>query len=226
VSGAARARVALVAGGARGIGREIAIRLVAAGVRVVVADPMTGADGIGADPAAAAARAAEIGALAFAESIASPGAAAQAIGHAERAAGGMDILVNAATIRRDAAIDALDAGDWEAVIRTNLSAATWLVAAACRRWRRDGTPGRIVSIVPHVGGTGRAAVAAASAGLIGLTRAAARDMRLSDIRINAIMPRERGSNHTLVAAHALVLAAREPVPPSGEILREEQLTPS
>ena len=86
-------RVAIVTGAAAGIGRAIATELVAHGAKVVLADPGTSIDGIGADPKATEAAASELGssAVAFADSIATPSTSAAAVALAVRKFGGLDI---------------------------------------------------------------------------------------------------------------------------------------
>lgn len=195
-------RVALVTGGAQGIGFAIALDLARLGARVVVADPGTSIDGSGADPALVATAAAQIGAdaIGFAESIASPSAARAAVALAVKRFGGLDIVINNAAIQRDAPVFELDPGNWEAVIRTNLTAAAHVTTAACNvlrenaRTGRGGTPygwGRIVNIVSTAGlygNYGKAAYGAAKAGLVGLTRATALDMSRSHVTANAVAP--------------------------------------
>lgn len=195
-------RVALVTGGAQGIGFAIALDLADHGARVVIADPGTGIDGSGADPTIVAKAAAQIGANAmpFAESIASPSAAEAAVAMAVKRFGGLDIVVNNAAILRDALVFKLDPGNWEAVIRTNLTAAAFVTSAACNVLRenaksgRGGNPygwGRIVNIVSTAGlygNYGQAAYGAAKAGLVGLTRVTALDMSRSNVTANAVAP--------------------------------------
>ena len=151
-------RVAIVTGAATGIGRAIAAELVARGAKVVLADPVTSIDVVGADPKATEAAAAALGAnaVAFADSIATPSTSAAAVALAVRRFGGLDILVNNAAILRDAFVFKLEPRDWDAVIQTNLSAAAFMTAAATPVLRdnakagRGGNPygwGRIVNIV-------------------------------------------------------------------------------
>lgn len=201
MSGALQGRVALVTGAGRGIGRAIAERLAAEGCAIVVADNGTGMDGQGADPTVAHDTAQSLPrAVAFTESIASPGAAQAAVALAVKKFGGLDIMVNNAAILRDTFIFKTDALDFEAVIRTNLMAPAWLTAAATAAMRdqvktaRGGGTygwGRIINLVSTAGlygNFGQAAYASAKSGLIGLTRVTAMDMARSNVTANAIAP--------------------------------------
>ncbi len=200
MSGTLSGRVALVTGGGRGIGRAVVETLHQAGAAVVIADNGTSIAGVGADPTVAEALAKALGdrTAAFTESIAAPSAAAAAVDFAVSRFGGIDILVNNAAILRDAFVFKADPGDWEAVLRTNLFAPFYLIAAAtplmrdqAKAKRGGGTWGRIVNLVSTAGfygNYGQAAYAAAKAGLTGLTRIAALDMARSHVACNAIAP--------------------------------------
>jgi NAD(P)-dependent dehydrogenase (short-subunit alcohol dehydrogenase family) len=196
-------RVALVTGGARGIGEAITRELVGSGAKVVIADNGTGIDGKGADPSVARDLANEIGdaAVTFTESIASPSAAAAAVDLAVKHFGGLDILVNNAAILRDALVFKGDPGDWDAVIHNNLNAGYYLTHAATqvlrdqfKAGRGDGDEydwGRIVNILSTAGlygNYGQASYAAAKAGLFALTRITALEMARSNVTCNAVCP--------------------------------------
>jgi len=195
-------RVAIVTGGARGIGRAIAETLIQQGAKVLVADPGTGIDGHGADPSVAAEVQRELGenALVLAESIAAPDAARALVDRAVSAFGGVDILINNAAIMRDAFVFKADPGDWEAVVRANLSAAFYMTRWVSERQREqqkagrgggDYRWGRIVNITSSAGlygNFGQAPYASAKAGLVGLTRVTALDMARSHVTCNAVAP--------------------------------------
>jgi NAD(P)-dependent dehydrogenase (short-subunit alcohol dehydrogenase family) len=190
-------RVALVTGGARGIGKAIVEDLGRHGASVVIADNGTGIDGIEADPAAARDLAESVGdwAIAYTESVASPSAAKAAVDTAIDRFGALDILVNNAAILRDAFVFKGEAADWDAVIRNNLSAAYYLMSAATPAMREQvkagRVPGRLISIVSTAGmygNYGQASYGSAKAGLVGLTRIAALDMARSGVTANAVAP--------------------------------------
>lgn len=208
MNGLLQGRVAIVTGGGRGIGRAIAQSLVTAGAQVVVADNGTSIAGDGSYPEIARAAVKELNdkagarrALAFTESVASPGVAQQLVDLAVKTFGGLDIVVNNAAIRRDAPVFRAGPADWDAVIRTNLSAAFYLINAASAVMREqdrsacggsDGYHwGRIVNIVSSAGlygKLGQAAYASAKAGLLGLTRVTAMDLAPAQITANAVAP--------------------------------------
>jgi NAD(P)-dependent dehydrogenase (short-subunit alcohol dehydrogenase family) len=203
MTGVLEGRSAVVTGSGRGIGRAIAEALAAQGASVIVADVGASIGGDGADPSPAREVAQAIGkkAIAFTESVASPGVARQLVETAVKSFGGIDIVVNNAAILRDAFVFRADPRDWDAVIRNNLSAAFYLINAASAVMREQGKSGRggkngydwgrIVNIVSSAGlygNLGQAAYASAKAGLFGLTRVAAMDLQRAAITVNAVAP--------------------------------------
>jgi NAD(P)-dependent dehydrogenase (short-subunit alcohol dehydrogenase family) len=195
-------RVALVTGGARGIGAAIVRALWECGASVVVADCGTEIDGRGQDPAVVGAFAATFDArvIGFEENLTDRGAPSRAVALANSTFGGFDILVNNAAIVRDAFAFKANIDDFEAVLRTNLIAAFEATRAAAALMReqakseRAGKPygwGRIVNIVSTAGfygNFGQSAYASAKAGLFGLTRVVAHDMARTGVAVNAVAP--------------------------------------
>lgn len=190
-------RVAIVTGGARGIGLAIVEELHRRGASVVIADSGVSIAGADPDPSIAATISAQLGAsaLAFSEDLTIAGAPERAVQAAARAFGAIDIVINNAAILRDSFIFKASRENWEQVIATNLTVPFALLAAATplmREQQKSGrAPGRIVNIVSSAGlfgNFGQSAYASAKAGLVGLTRVVAMDMVRSKVTCNAIAP--------------------------------------
>jgi len=176
-------RAALVTGGTRGIGLEIAATLSRAGAKVAIA-------GRDADRATQAAASIGGGAQGFAADLGSPGDAQRLVDDAERALGSLDILINNAGLTRDNILVRLKDEDWDAVIDTNLRGAFAATRAAARGMmkRRWGRVINITSVVGIIGNKGQANYAASKAGLIGLTKSVAKELASRNVLANAIAP--------------------------------------
>ena len=187
-------RVAIVSGGAQGIGLAIAQDFVARGASVVVVDSGVSISGEPAQPELAHRVIKNLPrAAAVSGDIAE--VAQSAVALAQERFGAVDIVVNNAAIIRDGFIFKSDPAAWDAVLRTNLTGAQCLLAAATpimRDQAKSGrSPGAIVNIVSTAGiygNFGQSAYGAAKAGLIGLTRVVAHDLARSGIRCNAVAP--------------------------------------
>lgn len=192
-----RDRVALVTGGARGIGLAVSKRLHALGASVVIADSGVSMRGDEPDPTVAERAVAELGAraVAFTSDLGEAGAAERAVSTAVREFGAIDLIVNNAAILRDSFIFKANAANWDAVLRTNLSAPFHVLAAATPHLREQAKAGRAPGCIVNVtssaglyGNFGQAAYASAKAGLFGLTRVVAMDMARSGVTCNAVAP--------------------------------------
>lgn len=180
-------RVALVTGASRGIGRAVAMRLAMDGFRVAV-------NYNSSEDKAAEVRSKilELGGQAeiFKADVSDPAEVASLYCDIESRMGPVEVLVNNAGITRDGLVIRMGDGDWEDVIRTNLTSAFLCVRQAIRgmlksRW------GRIINI-SSVGGlsgnAGQANYSAAKAGLIGFTKSVAREVASRGITANVVAP--------------------------------------
>ncbi|MGW5647016.1 3-oxoacyl-ACP reductase FabG [Saccharopolyspora sp. NPDC003752] len=178
-------KVAVITGGAKGIGFAIAENFVAQGAKVVLAD-------INADHAQESAD--KLGgkgtALGVACDVTDPDAVQAAIEAAIGEFGSLDVMVNNAGITRDATMRKMTLDDFEAVLDVHVKGA-WLgtrAAAAVMREQGSGSIVNISSISGKVGMIGQTNYSAAKAGIVGLTKAAAKEVAHLGVRVNAVQP--------------------------------------
>jgi 3-oxoacyl-[acyl-carrier protein] reductase len=171
-------KTALVTGGSRGIGCAIAMELAAAGAMVVVGYRS------GADEAEEVANA--IGGKAVQADVSDPEQAARLV----EEAGDLDVLVNNAGLTRDGLLARMPDADWRAVIDTNLGGVFHTCRAAARGMmrRRAGAIVNVSSIVGVHGNPGQTNYSAAKAGIIGFTKALARELGSRGVRANVVAP--------------------------------------
>lgn len=179
-------QVAVVTGGARGIGRAICDRLGGEGAALAVVDVMEDV----AEATAAELRDRGMDARAFAADVADPTAVDQMIKDILAAFGKIDILVNNAGITRDNLLIRMKEVEWDAVLRVNLKG-TFNCLKAVARPMMKARRGRIVniaSVVGVMGNAGQANYSASKAGVIALTKTAAKELASRNITVNAVAP--------------------------------------
>lgn len=180
-------KVALVTGASRGIGRAIAIALAEAGADVIV--NYAGSQGA-AEETVAAIEALGRKAVAIQANVGKADEAEQLVKSSLEQFGKIDILVNNAGITRDNLIMRMKEEEFDQVIETNLKGVFNCLKAVTRPMmkQRSGRIINISSVVGQLGNPGQANYVAAKAGVIGLTKAAARELASRGITVNAVAP--------------------------------------
>lgn len=178
-------KVAVVTGGAQGIGLEIARTFIAEGARVVIGD---------INDSVAAAAVSELGGESLARfaycDVRESDQVEAMLDLAENAFGPVDVMVNNAGMTRDATMRKMTEQDFDDVIAVHLKGA-WngtRAAAARMRERETGAIVNISSISGKVGFLGQTNYSAAKAGIVGLTKAAAKEVAFKNVRVNAVQP--------------------------------------
>lgn len=179
-------KVAIVTGAGRGIGAAVALKLASQGAAIVCVSRTE------ANAKRSAEQVAALGArsLALSVDVASPSESESAVGAAIKAFGRIDILVNNAGVTRDGLLMRMSEGDWDTVLATNLKGAFNFTRHAVRSMikQRSGRIINISSVVGLIGNPGQANYAASKAGLIGFTKAVAKEVASRSITCNAIAP--------------------------------------
>ena len=180
-------RSAIVTGGSRGIGRAIAVELGRQGANVFLTYRSNSAM---ADAVVAEIRALGVQAQAAEVDVLDPTAVERMIEQAREAFGGPDILVNNAGMTDDGLLLRMSEESWDRVIDTNLKGTFLATKLAVRHMTRArwGRVINITSIVGEMGNAGQANYAAAKAGIIGFTKAVAREVAPRNVTVNAVAP--------------------------------------
>ena len=177
-------QVAVVTGGARGIGAEIARRLARGGAKVVCADVLDTTDIVAEiNDAGGAAEGREL-------NVTDSQAAVEGVKAIHEAHGRLDILVNNAGVTRDKLLVRMKPEDWDLVLDINLDGVfkvTQPVAKLMMR-QRSGRIVNVASVVGLMGNAGQTNYAASKAGLIGFTKSLARELGPRNVTVNAVAP--------------------------------------
>jgi 3-oxoacyl-[acyl-carrier protein] reductase len=179
-------KCALITGGGRGIGREIALKLAQVKCSVAISD-------IDIDTAKATAKEIEafgVRSLALKANVANSGEVESMFKSFIEVFGTMDILVNNAGITRDSLLVRMKEEDWDSVLQVNLKSA-FLCSKEAAKIMMKARCGKIINIASVVGlqgNVGQANYSASKAGLIGLTKTIARELATRGVNVNAIAP--------------------------------------
>ena len=176
------ARVALVTGGTRGIGKAISARLKADGFTVVA--------NYAGNSAAAEETAAELGVKVFKWDVGDAAQCKDGIAKVEAEVGAIDVLVNNAGITRDSFFHKMSPEQWDEVIRVDLSSLFYMTRPIYEGMRNRGF-GRIINISSINGQKGQAGqtnYSAAKAGMIGFTKALAQEGAMKGVTVNCVAP--------------------------------------
>lgn len=181
------ARVALVTGAGRNIGREIALSLAASGIAVAVnvRSSMEEGQSVVDEIIASGARA-----FLCVADVADQHAVLKMVAHIEEQWGRLDVLVNNAAVRRESKLDDISAADWHRTLAIILDGAFFCTQAALRLLRKSEQP-TIVNIggmTGHTGAANRLHVVTAKAGLAGMTRALAHELAPDGVTVNCVAP--------------------------------------
>lgn len=180
-------KIALVTGGSRGIGRAIALRLAEEGAKVAInyAGNQTAAEEVKAIIEQHGGTA-----MIIQTDVSDSTAAAEMVARVHEELGGLDILVNNAGITRDTLLVRMKDEDFDAVINTNLKGIYACTKAAAKFMTKQRS-GRIVnlsSVVGEIGNIGQTNYAAAKAGVIGFSKAAAKELAARHVTVNVVAP--------------------------------------
>lgn len=204
-------KTALVTGASRGIGKAIALRLAKEGANIAI----NFAGNVAAAEEVKAAIEADGGKAILVQADVSDSAAVDAmVKTVVDNFGGIDILVNNAGITRDGLLMRMKEEDWDAVLTTNLKGVFNCTKAAVKYMMKQ-KAGRIVSIssvVGLMGNAGQANYAAAKAGVLGFTKAVAKEVAARGITVNAIAPGFIQTDMTAVLSEKVVEGMLNTIP--------------
>ena len=178
-------KVAVITGASRGIGRQTALTLAGAGATVVLTSRGDAAAAVAAEVTASGGQA-----LAIAADVADAEAVHRVVETTTERFGRLDVLVNNAGITRDQLLLRMKRDDWDAVLATNLTG-TFLCTQAVLKTMVKQRSGRIISIssvVGQSGNPGQTNYAATKAGIIGFSKALAREVASRSITVNVVAP--------------------------------------
>lgn len=180
-------KVALVTGGSRGIGRAICVELGRRGAFVVLSYAGNEAAAVEAVKAVTDAGG-KARAVRF--DVADTAACSKAVEDVVKEHGHLDVLVNNAGVAIDGLVMRFKDEDWDKTLDTNLKGAFALIRAVSRPMmkQKGGAIVNVSSVVGETGNGGQAAYAASKAGLLGLTKAVAKELASRNIRVNAVTP--------------------------------------